>query len=84
MELLKLEILNDHNKVIQSVITTQEEYDKFLNEVPEILPSTNNPYEWPNCQINILDSDSDPVPININPLSHWRTTVVGSIKEDEE
>lgn len=84
MELIKLEIMNDQGRVVKSVITTEEQYTKFLDATDDIMWPTNNPFEWPNNQFIILDSTSNPVEINLNPLSWWRKTVVGSIKEDVE
>lgn len=83
MELIKLEIIDDQGKVVKSIITNEEQYTKFLDYTDDIMWPTNNPFEWPNQQIVILDSSSSPVEINLNPLSWWRKTVVGSIKEDE-
>lgn len=83
MELIKLEIMNDQGRDVKIIITTEEQYSKFLDYIDDIMWPTTNPFAWPNRQFIILDSTSTPVEINLNPLSWWRKTVVGSIKEDE-
>lgn len=84
MELIKLEIMDDQGRVVKNIIINEEQYTKFLDDTDDIMWPTNNPFEWPNKQFIILDSTSNPVEINLNPLSWWRKTVVGSIKEDTE